>query len=49
MASDEQPVLRPFDESRLAKPSDWAALEVDDLESSMADLANDVDAAFEEA
>ena len=49
MASDERPVLRPFDESRLAKPSDWAALEVDDLESSMADLANDVDAAFEEA
>ena len=38
-----------FDVSRLAKPSDWAALDDDSLESSMAELSSGVDAAFEEA
>ena len=38
-----------FDEKRLAKPSDWADLDDDALELSMAELSSDVAAAFEEA
>ena len=37
-----------FDESRLAKPSDWDDLADANLDSSMAALASEVDASFEE-
>ena len=37
-----------FDESRLAKPSDWAMLDDDSVERSVAELSSGVDAVFKE-